>query len=225
MNEPWKDMNYLWKNLEHVHPQDFTADDFLWINEVVLTGLNRCHWGVIPEFAFFRSEEYQGNPLVTQESGGKKARIPRLTVCYLRSQEWTAVGLAFCSKGDNPNKLYGKALALKRAVTALVGRQICNENYIREDTEFKTFLNTLGSPLAVKSFLIQDQEYTLVLKDGENVTTVPNKEHILNNETIMNEFWLNLEHLDPRELTRNYFKRPHILKRKNSRKEEDDHNV
>ena len=46
---------------------------------------------------------------------------PKMTVAYIRTATRTAVGVAFCSPKDNPNKKIGRSIALGRAKAALAG--------------------------------------------------------------------------------------------------------
>ena len=164
-------MDQLWKNLEHLNPNEFGKDDYTYLTYLVLSGLRSRHGEVEPKYAFVRSEEPVGG---RKSAPGKTVRLPRLTVCYLRRIEGlepqTAVGLAFCSNGDNPNKWYGRALAFKRSVTALIGRHLTEENYIREGTEFATFLTEIGSPVITKSFLHLSSDFVLVKRNNGEET-------------------------------------------------------
>lgn len=47
---------------------------------------------------------------------------PKMTVAYIRTATTTAVGVAFCSPKDNPNKKIGRSIALGRAQKALAGQ-------------------------------------------------------------------------------------------------------
>ena len=155
----------LWYNLEHFNSQTFTHDDYMWIIYAVKRGLYKRHGDINPEYAFLRNEEilHSRKNLIVD----KTVFIPRMTVCYLRPNDpspasgSTAVGFAFCSNGDNPNKWYGRALAFKRAVMALVARHLTYENLIREETEFATFLSKHNCSKIIKSFLAPSSDFLL----------------------------------------------------------------
>ena len=131
----WAD---LWNNLEHSNPKEFRKEDYFCLVDMILTGLDNRHADLNPLFGFYRDSE----------------NLPRLTVCYLKTEEGVAVGLAFCSNGDNPNKHFGKAVAFKRAVRALLGRHTEDEqNKISMDTDFDVFLGEYLCPITVKSYM------------------------------------------------------------------------
>ncbi len=159
-------MNNIWVSLEHMTPNEFTKEDYTWFLFLVRESLRKKHGDIEPEFAFLRKEE-----TVISKKGDLRienpVKIPRLTVCHLRPSDpspnagTTAVGFAFCNSNDNPNKFFGKALALKRAVKALVGREDCQENFIRHDTSFEGFLREIGLSTNVKSSLVYDPEWSI----------------------------------------------------------------
>ena len=155
-------MDEIWRNLDHVNPNEFSRDDYIYLTYLIKSGLRKRHGEIEPKYAFIRKEE---TVVQRKVDATRTIKVPRLTVCYIRPGEVyreTAVGLAYCSIGDNPNKWYGRALAFKRAVAALLGRQDCEENFIRPGTQFETFLCAIGSPVALKSFVTASADYNLV---------------------------------------------------------------
>lgn len=158
----YKTWNDMWKNLEHVPSNEFTKEDYLCLTSIILNGLKRSHGEVETHFSFFRSNE-----TVIQKNTGEqhKTNVPRLSICQIRPGVQSpirgniAVGLAFCTTPDNPNKYYGKTLAFKRAVIALVARGVSDENVIRSGTRFDNFLKEIQCPRVVKSFLMTENEY------------------------------------------------------------------
>ena len=161
-------MDEIWKNLEHMNPNEFSRDDYTYLTYLVKAGLRKRHGEVEPKYAFIRKEE---TVVQRKTDATRSVKVPRLTVCYLRpgvespEEGITAVGLAYCSIGDNPNKFYGRALAFKRSVAALLGRQDCDENFIRPGTQLETFLCAIGRPIAVKSFVINSPDYRVMRED------------------------------------------------------------
>lgn len=156
-------MDDLWFDLEHMNPQDFMKDTYTYFCKLVRQGLRKRHGEITPSYAFFRTEE-----VVFPKKDSEMClvvQVPRLTVCYLRPVEpspetgRTAVGFAYCNSVDNPNKWFGRALAFKRAITALVGREDNQENFIREYTELAYFLDLIGCPSNVKASVIYSSDF------------------------------------------------------------------
>jgi hypothetical protein len=160
-------MNDLWLNLEHEDAHLFGKEEFLYLMFTVQGGLSKRYGLIEPEFAFYRKEEVQRHP-DPMKSSSQTVNVPRLTVCYIRTEDGTSTGIAYCSKPDNPNKWYGRALAFKRAVQILLGRDIYDEIYIRQGTDLDLFLKSLGINMMRKSVYAFNKNYVLVPKTAES---------------------------------------------------------
>lgn len=67
------------------------------------------------EYQYF----YTTKEWTTPEGEHKHQKEPRITVCYLRTEDCTAVGIAICGPRDNPCRKVGKKIARQRAQHAL----------------------------------------------------------------------------------------------------------
>jgi hypothetical protein len=160
----------LWNSLEYVHPSAVTKQVYESFVETVLPSVMKKHGDVRLYNSFVREKVRRVNKYRKMV----ESNIPRLSVCYLRTKTGTAVGLTYCNSHDNPNTWFGRALALKRAVRALKGRNKyrphvvrTGNNLIRDETEFSALLLKYECLVSTKSFLVQgDPEYRLPLITG-----------------------------------------------------------
>lgn len=67
------------------------------------------------EYQYF----YTTKEWMTPDGEHKHQKEPRVTVCYLRTEDCTAVGMAICGPRDNPCRKIGKKIAKQRAQHAL----------------------------------------------------------------------------------------------------------
>ena len=67
------------------------------------------------EYQYF----YTTKEWTTPEGEHKTQKEPRVTVCYIRTTDCTAVGVAICGPHDNPCRKTGKKIARQRAQHAL----------------------------------------------------------------------------------------------------------
>jgi hypothetical protein len=67
------------------------------------------------EYQYF----YTTKNWTTPEGEHKTQKEPRITVCYIRTTDCTAVGIAICGPRDNPCRKTGKKIARQRAQHAL----------------------------------------------------------------------------------------------------------
>ena len=74
-----------------------------------------------------------------------KHKRPMITQCFLLDGDRLAVGQAFCSKKDQPNKKKGKKIALFRAVSAMNQPiEYFNFKPIADQTEIIAAHSTIG---------------------------------------------------------------------------------
>lgn len=101
--------------------------------------------------------------------------VPKMTVCYIRTETECFVGVSICSLKDNHNKSRGRKLAYGRAVAAQAGKEL---PITREEAKKVLSLCTLGEIsfnrqtikiIVSKSFKVDDPTY-LVVKDLDNHT-------------------------------------------------------
>ena len=94
--------------------------------------------------------------------------VPKITVCYIRTENDTSVGMAICSKTDNHNKERGRRMAYGRALAAQAGKEnpvvreeaklILSLASIREQVHNHRFIkNELN-----KSYKVNDPAYLVV---------------------------------------------------------------
>jgi hypothetical protein len=67
---------------------------------------------------------YTREEIICSDGKHRIKKEPRVTVCYVRTPERVGVGIAICSRDDNPDKLTGCWIARRRALRALKERHV-----------------------------------------------------------------------------------------------------
>lgn len=94
--------------------------------------------------------------------------VPKITVCYIRTETDTSVGMAICSLTDNHSKERGRRLAHGRALAAQAGKEspVIREEArtvlalasVREQTRNHRFIKNMRS----KAFKSDSPSYLIV---------------------------------------------------------------
>ena len=100
--------------------------------------------------------------------GKDKRPVPKITVCYIRTEKDTSVGVAICSPKDNPIKSKGRRLAYGRAIAAQNGVKL---PITREEARLTLLLARLYEAsdnrrdldgISTKAFKVNDPKYLMV---------------------------------------------------------------
>jgi hypothetical protein len=101
-------------------------------------------------------------------SGTDGHPVPKITVCYIRTEHDTSVGIAICSLIDNHNKARGRRLAHGRALAAQAGKispllreealRVLYLASLREQTENKRSIKNMRT----KALKVNDPGFLIV---------------------------------------------------------------